>query len=103
MSRWRDWIILIVLGFAAYGPTLKVGFLWDDHVIIRNNRYITRWSWENIKHDFTADNTQGTGDQYYRPFQAMSHRIDYTLYGLHPFGYHLSDLLVHIANSILRS
>ncbi len=93
--------MIAVMALAAYGPTLPLGFLWDDHVIIENNPSLRSWSWETIKGDFKTDNTLGTGDNYYRPLQAMSHRIDYTIWGLRPFGYHLTNVLFHIANAWL--
>jgi hypothetical protein len=94
---WRHYLMVVVLAFAAYAPTLTVGFIWDDHIIIEHNPWIRTWSAEALKHDFFSDNTQGTGDDYYRPLQAMSHRIDYTLFGMHPFAFHLTDLLFHAA------
>jgi hypothetical protein len=100
-SRWRHLFAIVVLGFTAYATTLQVGFLWDDHIIIETNRSIQDWSLDNLKHDFISDNTQGTGDNYYRPLQALAHRIDYTLWKLNPFGYHLTDVLVHLANACL--
>ena len=98
---WRHYLTVVVLAFAAYAPTLKVGFLWDDHVIIVHNPWIRQWSWNNLRHDFLSDNTQGHGDDYYRPLQAVSHRLDYSLWGLNPMGYHLSDLLFHAAAGLL--
>jgi hypothetical protein len=96
--NWRSLLVIAVLGFAAYAPTLNVGFLWDDHVIIENNPTLTQWNWKNIRHDFLADNTLGMGDNYYRPLQAFGYRLEYPLWGQNPAGYHLTDILVHLAN-----
>jgi len=98
---WRHYLAVAVLAFTAYAPTLKVGFLWDDHVIIEHNPWIRQWSRANLRHDFFSDNTQGQGDDYYRPLQAVSHRVDYSLWGLNPVGYHLTDLLFHVVAGLL--
>ena len=98
---WKHYLVVAVLAFTAYAPTLKVGFLWDDHVIIENNPWIREWSWTSLRHDFRSDNTQGQGDDYYRPLQAVSHRLDYSIWGLRPFGFHLTDLFFHIAAGLL--
>lgn len=100
-SRRRQLFILAALAIAAYGPTLRGGFLWDDHVIIVQNPALRSWSLETLANDFRTDNTRGTGDNYYRPLQALSHRIDYTIWGLRPFGFHLTSLLFHIGNAWL--
>jgi hypothetical protein len=54
---WQHYVIIAVLAFTAYAPTLLVGFLWDDHEIIEHNPWIREWSWKNVKHDFLSDNT----------------------------------------------
>jgi len=38
---------------------------------------------------------------YYRPISELSYGIDYLLWGKNPMGYHMSDLLLHLGNSIL--
>ena len=37
------------------------------------------------------------GNDFYRPLVTVANRIDYSLYGLKPWGYHLSNLLFHMA------
>src|SRR5438552_2721094 len=99
--RWLPYFTMAALAAAAYGPTLQLGFIWDDHVILETNPGLRSWTWQNVKNDFISDNTQGTGDNYYRPFQAFSNRIDYSLWGSNPAGYHFTDVVVHIANTAL--
>jgi protein O-mannosyl-transferase len=98
-NRFR--LMIAVLAVTAYAPTLKMGFLWDDHVMIEANPAIRSWSPANLKHDFTTDVFDGHGDRYYRPLQTVFNRIDYTIWKLRPFGYHLTNLLFHIGSAIL--
>lgn len=37
----------------------------------------------------------------YGPIAALSYSLDYSLWGLNPFGYHLTDLILHILVSVL--
>ncbi|MBI5056254.1 MAG: hypothetical protein HZB61_06555 [Nitrospirae bacterium] len=39
--------------------------------------------------------------KYYRPVATLSYSLDYFIWGLNPFGYHLTDLITHILVSIL--
>jgi len=94
-------LMLVVLAFAAYGPTLKLGFFWDDHVMIEANPHLRSWSWQELRHDFTTDVFDGHGDPYYRPAQTLLNRIDFTIWGLRPFGYHLTNFLGHVANTLV--
>jgi hypothetical protein len=38
---------------------------------------------------------------FYRPVASLSYAIDYAIWGLDPFGYHLTDLLLHAAAAAL--
>ncbi len=101
LTSGRRWLIIAVLAFTAFAPTLRLGFLWDDHVMIENNPHIQSWSWANVRHDFTSDAFEGQGNPYYRPAQLFLNRLDYTFWGLRPFGYHLTNLAAHTLNALL--
>lgn len=38
---------------------------------------------------------------FYRPVSSLSYAVDYAVWGLNPFGYHLTDLLLHAATAAL--
>lgn len=97
----RHALMIAILGFVAYAPTLRVGFIWDDHVMIVHNPHLQDSGLKALQHDFTTDNTLGKGDNYYRPLQLLSIRFDHALWGLRPFGYHVSNLLFHLIGSVL--
>src|SRR5438552_2382581 len=94
-------VAIVTLALVAYGPTLRMGFLWDDHVMIEANPALREWSTRTLTHDFTTDVFDGFGDKYYRPAQTVLDRVDFTVWGLRPFGYHLTNGLGHTANAIL--
>jgi len=90
------------LASAAWYPTLRLGFIWDDHYTIEANAALHSWSWNHIRHDFqTGLFNDPQGADFYRPLVALASRVDYSLYGLHAWGYHLSNLIFHVLNSLL--
>lgn len=101
MSNTRRLIIISLFGLLSFGATLRVGFMWDDHEMIEKNPVIKNWTLTNIRHAFTSDVFDGKGDAYYRPLQTLANMADYSLWGLNPFGYHLSNLLMHLFNALL--
>lgn len=94
-------LFIILLGVLAFAATLKAGFIWDDHEMIVNNPVIKSVSLSHLKHIFTHDIFEGHGDAYYRPVQSLSYMADYAIWGLHPVGYHITNLLLHLANAVL--
>ncbi len=92
-------IALIIV--VVFSPSLKNDFTWDDKYLVINNFYIR--SWDYISDIFTNQLYQGGQMQsnYYRPAQLLSFVMDYSIWGLNPFGYHLTNLFLHVANSIL--
>ncbi len=76
-------------------------FVWDDfghvvdNIMIRNMRNIPLALGQNIiVRGYKVSN-------YYRPLQPISYMADYKLWGLNPFGYHLTNLILHILNGLL--
>ncbi|MEP7015722.1 MAG: tetratricopeptide repeat protein [Verrucomicrobiota bacterium] len=87
--------LIIAITMAAYFPALNAGFIWDDDRYVTNNPLLTapdglRRIW------FSLDSPS----QYF-PLTYTSFRVERALFGLRPFGYHLTNLLLHIANALL--
>src|SRR6266446_1617178 len=102
LSHFQVVFVLLVLGLTAYAPVLQVGFLWDDHVLIEENPYIRSWSLDNLRHDFSTTVSNGIGDAgYLRPAVTWSNRLDYSMWKLHPSGYHATSLALHLGNTLL--
>ncbi|OGR37583.1 MAG: hypothetical protein A2X29_00790 [Elusimicrobia bacterium GWA2_64_40] len=83
----------------AFGLTLGAGFLWDDHRMIEQNPRMTVSS-ANLASAFKGD-PFAQGLNYYRPLQTVSNMADFAVWGLRPFGYHLTNLAFHAAAAIL--
>jgi tetratricopeptide (TPR) repeat protein len=92
----RPWIALFFFGLlAAYAPALGSGFIWDDDAYVTSNTMLTASDgWRRIW--FSAH----TQSQFF-PLTFSTFRIEYALWGLHPAGYHLVNVLLHSLNALL--
>lgn len=88
--------LIIILGFSIYANSFSDKFLWDDEFLVKDNVYIK--SWVNIPHFFTETIGMGAGREgiYYRPLQMLTYVFDYSVWRLNVFGYHLTNVLLHI-------
>jgi len=88
--------VLIILDFVLYANSLGGKFVWDDHLLIKDNVYIRSFSY--VGDIFTKDFGQGAGVKYhfYRPLQIFSYLLEYHLWGLKPAGYHFTNVVLHI-------
>lgn len=95
----RHRLLVLLLGLIAWFPTLKTGFFWDDQFIILQNPSLAHWT--DAPKDFVRPIFQDPNNNFYRPLLPLSLRIDRNLWGFHALGYHLVNLAIHIANSVL--
>jgi tetratricopeptide (TPR) repeat protein len=86
-------IIILIITFIAFLPSLSNQFIktWDDNVYVTENPLITHLNWESIKGFFTTPKN-GT----YVPVPLLSWALEFKLFGLNPFPYHLNNLLIHL-------
>lgn len=95
-------MVLAAVTFAAifvYLNTLSGDFVWDDRKLIVDDPAITSWNHfaEIFSNDFFSRNEDDVPYGYYRPVTTTSYLLDYTMWGLRPFGYHLTNVLLHAA------
>ena len=91
-------IFLMVAILAVYGQVRDHEFLnFDDP------KYVTK-NW-NIKEGLTSEGVKWAFTNSYaanwHPVTWLSHMLDYQFYGLHPKGHLLTNVFIHIANSLL--
>ena len=103
MTFSKSWcgLLLIMLTVAVYLNSLPNQFVWDDEALVENNSYIRNHLY--VSAIFTTDlyHDQGQGTPYYRPFQAISYLVDYAVWGLNPWGYHITSILLHLGCVLL--
>jgi tetratricopeptide (TPR) repeat protein len=88
-------LVLIVGTVIAYQPAWHGGYIWDDDYYLTKNPLLTapdglRRIW------FSLDSPS----QYF-PLVYTMFRFEHALWGLNPTGYHLVNLLLHVANALL--
>jgi protein O-mannosyl-transferase len=77
---------------------------YDDMTMIVNNPGLASWHgigyYLHTNVSFTGD-LRGSGESYYRPLFWVSLGLDSMLWGSHPAGFHLTNLLLHWMNGFL--
>lgn len=100
-QRHRSAVLLclfIVLGVCtlAYAPSMSAPFILDDITSITDNPNI-RQLWPPWHALSTPQQTTVAG----RPVVSLSLALNYAVGGLNPRGYHVFNLIVHLASSLL--
>jgi len=88
----------IALAVVSYYPVLHYGFVFDDVQQIIENPAIRSWS--NVPQYFTAQVGAGVfpgvKGSFYRPLFLIWLRLNYILFQVSPWGWHLTSLLAHL-------
>ena len=94
---WVGGLLVVLLTVVAHMRGLQGRFVeWDDYAHITQNAAIRSLSPANLWTMFTTP-----AAKLYVPLTWVSLAIDYQVWGHDPFGYHLTNLLLHVANTVL--
>ena len=98
-------VFLLLLCLMAYTASLRVGFVLDARYVVAKNpvikqpalykRILTGDLFNSYKEPFSRKL------QYYRPVPLASLALDYRLFRLNAWGYHLANVIIHFFNSFL--
>src|SRR5688572_7193910 len=96
-GRWRmeilAWALLPLLAVAAYLPALRVGFLSDDPILLVG---------ADAGGLDLASFQPNSLAPFYRPVGLLlAWTLNYQLWGLDPFPYHLVGLLLYAAQALI--
>lgn len=95
--RWLG-VLLFLAVFAVFLPTLRHGFTtYDDPAYVSEEPHVNsglswanfRWAWTSLEHS------------NWHPLTWLSHQLDCTLFGLAPWGHHLTNILLHAGSVLL--
>src|SRR5437867_231385 len=93
---WLVPVLIALVTFAAFLPTLNNQFVdWDDQRNFLENPHYRGLAWTHLRWMWT------THQGHYIPLTWMTLGLDYLLWGMNPFGYHLTSLLLHAANAVV--
>ena len=91
-TRATVWAIMVLIAI-AFSPVLENDFVnWDDSDNLLSNPYFRGLGWPQIRWAWT---TFWVG--VYQPIAWMLLELQYVLFGLRPWGYHLSSIILHSA------
>jgi tetratricopeptide (TPR) repeat protein len=95
---WAFALLIAVVVLATYWPALRCGFVnYDDPQYVTANPFVqSGLNWQSLKWALVTAHVP-----YWHPLTWLSHMIDFQLYGLNPWGHHLTSLLFHVANSVV--
>lgn len=92
-------LIIFAISIFIYSNTLKNGFVYDDEDTIVNNQFIR--DLHNLPYLAGKNYFPLSGERSYRPIVTLTYFVDHAVFGLKPWGYHLTNVLLHAVNGIL--
>ena len=89
--------IVVTATVVSFYPSLWNGFVgYDDDALFLNNLRYRGLGWPQLSWMFTTF-LRG----HYQPLSWVTLGLDYVIWGMNPFGYHLTNLLLHAANALI--
>ncbi|MEO0156236.1 MAG: tetratricopeptide repeat protein [candidate division WOR-3 bacterium] len=88
-------VILIALNTILYIQSLHFDFIWDDRSLILQNQTVQNPS-KIIDAFKTTIKVFGEDYGFYRPITIITYTIDNLIWNGKPFGFHLSNIIIHI-------
>lgn len=98
-NKWFVALILFLLSFGAYIPSLRSDFVWDDVETIERSYYIFNAS--SIHSIVLPELQKDRAALYYRPVIYGSMVLDKGVWGISPFGFHFSNVLFNAVSAVL--
>ena len=95
---WLAALLLLAATISTYLPATKHEFInYDDQFYVTSNAQVQGGlTWENIRWAFTHPVVGN-----WHPLTMLSHMLDCQMFGLKPWGHHLTSVLLHGINTVL--
>ncbi len=87
--------LILLATLIAYIPTINNGYIWDDDAYVTENKNLH--DLQGLKRTWLKPLSI---PQYY-PLTHTTFWVEYQLWGLHPTGYHITNILLHAAGALL--
>ncbi len=91
--------LIIFISILLYINTLCNTFVYDDVYIITENYLIK--TLKNLPRLFQKEYLLLSGELSYRPVVTLTYFIDHAIWKINPFGYHLTNIILHTINVFL--
>jgi len=91
------WKILLLLAVTllSYSSAMKGGYIWDDDMYVTENKTLTTAS------GLARIWTEPSASPQYYPLVLTTFWLERHIWGLNPFGYHLTNVLLHACVAML--
>jgi tetratricopeptide (TPR) repeat protein len=97
LPLWTAWVLVGVVTFLVYVPSLSNGWVdWDDNANFIENEHYRGLGLANLKWMSTAF-VLG----HYQPLSWVTLGLDYELWGMKAFGYHLTNVVLHAGSAAI--
>lgn len=94
LGLWAGVALIVIASFIAYFPSINGGFIWDDDGLLTENNIIKA---TNGLYRFWCS----TEPFDYWPLTNTSLWMEWRMWEMYPAGYHVSNLIMHIIESLL--
>ncbi len=95
-------LLVVLAAGLVYLNSLSNGFVYDDHFVVVQNDLVHRVDLPRIfGNEYWSGFSQDGGGTYYRPLTTLSFALDYAAWGEDPFGFHLTNLILHAISTFL--
>ena len=100
-KQFSAFIIILISLFSVllYLNTIYGKFDCGDFKIIGENSFISEWKY--FSKIFTKEYFTISGEASYRPIVTISYFTDYAIWHTNPFGFHLTNVILHTINTVL--
>lgn len=90
--------VLFALVILVFWPAVRNGFVgYDDPEYVAGNWHVQQGlTWNGLLWAFTTFHAAN-----WHPLTWLSHQLDVSLFGLQPWGHHLTSILLHATNGVL--
>ena len=92
-------VLVFLVSFLVFLPSINNGFVWDDVINIQNEYY--KFKNSNFKSILIPKKIDNKKNSYYRPIIHFSIVYDYKTWGNNPLGHPLSNSYFYSISSLL--
>ena len=101
VGRYKGVLVCVFLAgatFGVYRQVLDNDFVnYDDPVYVTENKHLKKGlTWEGVAWAFTSERADN-----WHPLTWLSLMLDYELFGINARGFHITNLVIHIVNTLL--
>ena len=92
----RNALVAAAVAAVLFLPSVRFGFAYDDSVVVEGHPHVTGHAWVDLLvSPYHAGTTARVATGLYRPLTILSLALNHVATGLHPWSYHLVNVLLH--------